>query len=72
MALGGCDALGDYGRAGTYILWKIRKGPCINISYLHTRSCAFRGIVGKPFFGPDGSYNHIILCVYGDMVVRDY
>jgi hypothetical protein len=72
MALVGCDALGDYGRAGTYILWKIRKGPCINISDLHIRSCAFRDIVRKPFFGSDGSYNHIILSVYGDMAVCDY
>ncbi len=72
MALVGCDTLGDYDWTGTYILWKIREGSCINISYLHIRSCAFRDIVGKPFFGSDCSYNHIILCDYGDMAVRDH
>ncbi len=72
MALAGCDTLGDYGRAGTHILWKIRKGSCINISDLHIRSCAFRDIIGKQFFCSDRSYNHIILSVYGDMAVRDH
>ncbi len=68
----GRGAFVDYGRAGTHILWKIRKGPCIGISELCIRSCAFRDIIGKQFFGSDRSYNRIITCIFGGMAGRNY